>query len=70
MTVHDQGRMDWEERIMTDKTTPRSTVMTERTAADVTSAPALGYSPAGNGIRTGAQYLAGLRDGREVWTRG
>ena len=26
-------------------------------------------APAG-GIRTGAQYLAGLRDGREVWTRG
>ena len=26
--------------------------------------------PLGDGIRTGAQYLAGLRDGREVWTRG
>ncbi len=25
---------------------------------------------AGNGIRTGAEYLEGLRDGREVWTRG
>ena len=25
---------------------------------------------AGNGIRTGEQYLAGLRDGREVWTQG
>ena len=24
----------------------------------------------GQGIRTGAQYLEGLRDGREVWTRG
>ena len=24
----------------------------------------------GNGIRTGAEYLEGLRDGREVWTRG
>ncbi len=24
----------------------------------------------GNGIRTGEQYLAGLRDDREVWTRG
>lgn len=24
----------------------------------------------GNGIRTGSQYLAGLRDSREVWTRG
>ena len=24
----------------------------------------------GEGIRTGAQYLEGLRDGREVWTRG
>ena len=24
----------------------------------------------GQGIRTGAQYLAGLRDGREIWTRG
>ena len=24
----------------------------------------------GGGIRTGAEYLAGLRDGREVWTRG
>jgi 4-hydroxyphenylacetate 3-monooxygenase len=24
----------------------------------------------GNGIRTGAQYLSGLQDDREVWTRG
>ncbi len=24
----------------------------------------------GKGIRTGAEYLAGLRDGREVWTKG
>ncbi len=24
----------------------------------------------GRGIRTGAEYLAGLKDGREVWTRG
>lgn len=27
-------------------------------------------APETRGIRTGAQYLAGLRDGREVWTRG
>lgn len=27
-------------------------------------------SQLGDGIRTGAQYLEGLRDGREVWTRG
>ena len=24
----------------------------------------------GNGIRTGVEYLEGLRDGREIWTRG
>ena len=24
----------------------------------------------GNGIRTGAEYLEGLRDGREIWTKG
>jgi len=24
----------------------------------------------GQGIRSGAQYLEGLRDGREIWTRG
>ncbi len=27
-------------------------------------------SPAGKGIRTGAEYLAGLQDDREVWARG
>jgi hypothetical protein len=27
-------------------------------------------SAAGRGIRTGAEYLAGLRDDREVWTKG
>lgn len=27
-------------------------------------------SASGKGIRTGEQYLVGLRDGREVWTRG
>ncbi len=27
-------------------------------------------SSTGNGIRTGAQYLEGLRDDREIWTRG
>lgn len=29
-----------------------------------------GTDAPGNGIRTGAQYLEGLRDGREVWTKG
>ena len=24
----------------------------------------------GNGIRTGAQYISGLQDDREVWTQG
>ena len=26
--------------------------------------------PVGDGIRTGAQYLEGLRDGREIWLQG
>ena len=28
------------------------------------------HAPIGNGIRTGAQYLEGLRDGRDVWLQG
>lgn len=28
------------------------------------------YEGIGKGIRTGAEFLSGLRDGRSVWTRG
>jgi len=52
----------------------RSKVMTERNTGEATSATvgsaAISSTGAGNGIRTGAQYLQGLRDNREVWTRG
>jgi len=36
----------------------------------VSSSPTNPYTDQGKGIRTGAQFLEGLRDNREIWTRG
>lgn len=48
-------------------------MMDDFAAVDATASGIIGQSDAtdtGNGIRTGEQYLAGLRDEREVWTLG
>ena len=39
-------------------------------AADIIDQSPSVHSDAGTGIRTGEQYLAGLRDDRVVWTKG
>ncbi len=43
---------------------------TKMTNLDVTDEKSTGVQITGKGIRTGEEYLAGLRDDREVWTKG